>query len=97
MKQSRESPLESEISDFSEIICGADGETPPVIVGGHAVGLWSRYLDEIREILNSHVAEKSSKLWGFDYSSVWPFEQLREFNEDKIARWLEHRFPANGL
>ena len=249
MKPPRESPLESEISEFSEIIRGADGETPPVIVGGHAAGLWSRYylmrgvselsqflpfrskdldlvgnmkllenlqqrvsgkitrseprspvfgrldipqpsggflrvevlhtvlglnqsdldrtlnievdgivgrvplphlilkakiansaliqqegrqdvkharmmlictrafvgellascweghlteravvniLDEIREILNSHEAEKSRKLWSFDYSCVWPFEQLRTFKEDKIARWLKHRFPENG-
>lgn len=38
-----ESPLESEISDFAEIICGEEGMIPPVIVGGHAAGLWSRY------------------------------------------------------
>lgn len=248
MNPQRESPLESEISDFSEIIRGENGQTPPVIVGGHAAGLWSRYylalgvselseflpflskdldlvgsmelleglqrrvkgklmrseprspvfgrldipqpgggflrvevlhtvlgldqddlnrtmnievdgivgrvplphlilkakiansaliqqegrqdvkharmmlictrafigelltscreghlreravvniLDEIREILNSHEAEKTSKLWDFDYTCVWPFEQLREFKEDKISRWLEHRFSSN--
>lgn len=38
-----DSPLESEISDFAEIISGEDGMVPPVIVGGHAAGLWSRY------------------------------------------------------
>ncbi len=248
MNPLRASPLESEISDFSQIICGADGKAPHVIVGGHAVGLWCRYylkmgvsellefmpfrskdldlvgnmnlleelqrrvsgkivrseprspvlgrleipqpgggflrvevlhtvlglsqseldrtmnvevdgvlgrvplphlilkakiansvliqqegrqdvkhvrmmlictrafigeslvncreghlseravvniLDEIREVLSSQEAEKSSKLWGFDYSCVWPFEQLREFKWAKIARWLEHRFPTS--
>lgn len=246
MNPQRESPLESEISDFSEIIRGEDGKAQPVIVGGHAAGLWSRYylamgvselseflpflskdldlvgtmellerlqqrvkgkllrseprspvfgrldipqpgggflrvevlhtvlgldqddlnrtmnieangvvgrvplphlvlkakiansaliaqegrqdvkhvrmmlictrafigellascreghlreravvniLDEIRGILNSHEAEKSGKLWGFDYSFAWPFDRLREFKGDKIARWLDHRFP----
>ena len=44
MKLSGESPLESEISDFADVICcGENGEDPPVIVGGHAAGLWSRY------------------------------------------------------
>lgn len=246
MNPQRESPLESEISDFSEIIRGEDGKAPPVIVGGHAAGLWSRYylamgvsqlseflpflskdldlvgsmelleglqqrvkgkllrseprspvfgrldipqpgggflrvevlhtvlgldqddlnrtmnievdgvvgrvplphlvlkakianaafiaqegrqdvkhvrmmlvctwafigellascreghlreravvniLDEIHEILNSNEAKKSSKLWGFDWTCVWPFGQLREFTEGKIERWLDHRFP----
>lgn len=43
MNPLRESPLDSEISDFLDIIRGEDGQAPPVIVGGHAAGLWSRY------------------------------------------------------
>ena len=43
MNQERESPLESEIGDFAEILRPVDATEPPVIVGGHAVGLWSRY------------------------------------------------------
>jgi hypothetical protein len=43
MNQERESPLESEIGDFAEILRPVDAAEPPVIVGGHAAGLWSRY------------------------------------------------------
>jgi hypothetical protein len=43
MKPERESPLESEIGDFAEILRPLDDSEPPVIVGGHAAGLWSRY------------------------------------------------------
>ena len=43
MNQERESPLESEIGDFAEILRPVDATGPPVIVGGHAAGLWSRY------------------------------------------------------
>jgi hypothetical protein len=43
MNPQRESPLESEISDFAEILRTVDVMGIPVIVGGHAVGLWSRY------------------------------------------------------
>jgi hypothetical protein len=40
MKPERESPLESEIGDFAEILRPLDDSEPPVIVGGHAAGLW---------------------------------------------------------
>lgn len=43
MNPERESPLESEIGEFAEILRPADGTEPPVIVGGHAAGFWSRY------------------------------------------------------
>jgi hypothetical protein len=43
MNQAQESPLESEISDFAEILRHEDSKELPVVVGGHAAGLWSRY------------------------------------------------------
>ena len=43
MKPEQESPLESEIGDFAEILRPLDATEAPVIVGGHAAGLWSRY------------------------------------------------------
>jgi hypothetical protein len=43
MSQGRECPLESELEDFAEILRTGDSNGLPVIVGGHAVGLWSRY------------------------------------------------------
>jgi hypothetical protein len=43
MNPARESPLESEIGDFAGILKTKDTAEAPVIVGGHAVGLWGRY------------------------------------------------------
>jgi hypothetical protein len=43
MNQAQESPLESEIGDFAEILRHKDARELPVVVGGHAAGLWSRY------------------------------------------------------
>jgi len=43
MNPQRESPLESELEDFAEILRTEDANGTPVIVGGHAAGLWSRY------------------------------------------------------
>lgn len=54
MKPKPPSPTESEISDFAEVL--ALGEEPPIVVGGHAVGIWARYflergLEELTEFL----------------------------------------------
>jgi len=35
--------METEIYDFAEILAPQDGYEPPVVVGGHAVNLWSGY------------------------------------------------------
>ena len=43
MNQDRESSLESEISDFAEVLKTDNTSEVPVIVGGHAAGFWSRY------------------------------------------------------
>ena len=59
---------------------GALGERPVV-----------NLLEEIREIVTSPNAEKASQLWGFDFSEVWPMEDLRNSGGEKIARWLEYR------
>ena len=60
---------------------GALGERPVV-----------NLLEEIREIVISPNAKKASEFWGFDFSEVWPMEDLRNMGEGKIARWMEHRF-----
>jgi hypothetical protein len=54
-------------------------------------------LEEIREVVGSSDAAKATKLWDFDYSGVWPFEELRQFEGNKISRWLHHRFPSNQV
>jgi hypothetical protein len=43
MSSGREAPLEAEIGDFAIVLGTGGAEDGPVIVGGHAVGLWSRY------------------------------------------------------
>lgn len=43
MSPGQETPLDSELEDFAEILRTEDSNGVPVIVGGHAAGLWSRY------------------------------------------------------
>lgn len=33
------------------------------------------------------------EVWGFDFSAVWPTDELKRCNDGKIRRWLEHRQP----
>jgi hypothetical protein len=35
--------VETHVADFADILLPMDGSEPPVIVGGHAVNLWSMY------------------------------------------------------
>lgn len=85
MKLPGESPLESEISEFLETC--RKGFIPERAV--------VNILDEIRDILCSPDAGKSSMLWGLEYTQVWPFDEMHDFGEGKITRWLQHRFPSN--
>jgi len=50
-------------------------------------------LEETVEIVNGAQAVKAAQLWGFEFSAVWPLDELRSFSGDKITRWLAHRFP----
>jgi hypothetical protein len=44
MTQPRKSPVpETSIAEFAEIVAPKDGSEAPVVVGGHAVNLWSEY------------------------------------------------------
>lgn len=43
MNEERRPGFDTEIDDFAEMLLPQDGEDLPVIIGGHAVGLWSRY------------------------------------------------------
>lgn len=43
MSPGHETPSDSELEDFAEILRTEDTNGFPVIVGGHAAGLWSRY------------------------------------------------------
>jgi hypothetical protein len=44
MTQPRKSPVpETSVTEFAEIVAPKDGSEAPVVVGGHAVNLWSEY------------------------------------------------------
>jgi hypothetical protein len=43
MKPDERQRVDTEISDFADILMTQDGFDPPVVVGGHAVNLWSHY------------------------------------------------------
>jgi hypothetical protein len=43
MKPRERHRVNTEISDFAEILKVQDGFDPPVVVGGHAVNPWSAY------------------------------------------------------
>jgi len=48
-------------------------------------------LEEIRKVTGSRHAEKASQLWVFDFTAVWPMDELKAAGGEKILRWLEHR------
>lgn len=50
-------------------------------------------LGEIWDIVNSPVAMKAAGLWEFDLPAVWPLAELRMSDNEKLSRWLQHRFP----
>jgi len=50
-------------------------------------------LEETLEIVTGPNAVRAANLWGFDFSTLWPMEDLRKAGDGKIARWIEHRFP----
>lgn len=52
-------------------------------------------LGEIWEIVSSPLAMKAAERWELDFSAVWPLDELRMSGNDKVSRWLQHRFPEN--
>lgn len=50
-------------------------------------------LEETLAISTSRQAVKSSELWGFDFTEIWPNTALESTRNDKVTRWLQHRFP----
>ncbi len=50
-------------------------------------------LEEVREILTSPMADKAAVSSGFDFTTVWPIEALKNAGAGKIDRWVAHRLP----
>lgn len=48
-------------------------------------------LEETFAVISGPKAEKAAMLWSFDFSQVWPMDQLKASGGEKVARWLEHR------
>jgi hypothetical protein len=53
------------------------------------------FLGETWEIVASNQAKAAIQMWGFDFSKVWPRTELESAGNDKVSRWLQHRFPSN--
>lgn len=51
------------------------------------------FLGETWEIVVGAQADAAGRMWDFDFSKVWPRIELESTGNDKIARWLDHRFP----
>jgi hypothetical protein len=34
-------------------------------------------------------------IWNFDFTRVWPVDELVSTGNAKISRWLQHRFPSD--
>ena len=48
-------------------------------------------LEELREIVSSPTAAKAARMWGLDFSSVWPLYDMSQCGMQKILRFVEHR------
>jgi hypothetical protein len=50
-------------------------------------------LGEVWETVNNPQAIQSNRMWGFDFTEIWPHTALESTGNDKVSRWLQHRFP----
>ena len=50
-------------------------------------------LGETWEVVTSDQAGSAARMWGFDFSNVWPRAELASAGDEKVSRWLEHRLP----
>ena len=53
------------------------------------------FLGEVWEIVTSAQASAATQMWGFDFNEVWPRHELESIGNEKVSRWLQHRFPEN--
>ena len=51
-------------------------------------------LEEIRSIILSPMAVRATALWGFDFTAVWPMEELAGCGIDKIQKFVRMRLMA---
>jgi hypothetical protein len=54
------------------------------------------FLGEIWEVVTSPQAATARQMWGFDFAEVWPRATLESTGDEKVSRWLQHRFPQSS-
>jgi hypothetical protein len=77
--------VETHVADFADILLPMDGSDPPIIVGGHAVNLWSEYFlaRDVKELLGYlPFTSKDLDLVG----SLGLLERLHETHKGKLSR-----------
>jgi len=85
---------DTRVSDFAAFVCPKEGEEPPIVVGGHAVNLWSEYYlaREVKELLGYlPFTSKDLDLIG----SLGLLDRLHETHKGKLSR-SEPRSPVLG-
>jgi hypothetical protein len=48
-------------------------------------------LESVREVISEAKAQRSAKLWNFDFHQIWPLRSLKACGLTKIANFLKHR------
>ncbi len=85
---------ETTVADFADFVRPREGEDPPIIVGGHAVNLWSEYFlaRDIKELLSYlPFTSKDLDLVG----SLGLLDRLHATHKGKLSR-SEPRSPVLG-
>lgn len=86
--------VETHVADFADILLPMDGSDPPIVVGGHAVNLWSEYFlaRDVKELLGYlPFTSKDLDLVG----SLGLLNRLHETHKGKLSR-SEPRSPVLG-
>ena len=90
----QDGPQVTTVADFAAFVRPREGEDPPVIVGGHAVNLWSEYFlaRDVKELLAYlPFTSKDLDLVG----SLGLLDRLHETHKGKLSR-SEPRSPVLG-
>jgi len=85
---------DTRVADFAEFVRPKEGEEPPIVVGGHAVNLWSEYFlaREVKELLGYlPFTSKDLDLVG----TLGLLDRLHETHQGKLSR-SEPRSPVLG-
>ena len=95
MNGAEKNATDSEIGDFAEMLQPLDGTAPPVLVGGHAVGCWSRhFLRKGYTAIESYLPFRSKDLDLFGDTAL--LQRLHRHFQGKL-RFSEPRIPFSAV